>query len=109
MLSDEAREVLAAGEDDRAFLDRPEITGGPSIVGPDESVLAGPIGHEEEVRAAELDLERCLEERLAHDFAGHYNRDDAFTLHVDRSPRSLYVEHGDPEAGASGPADETEA
>lgn len=107
VLSDEARDLLASTDDDAEFLARPEITGGSSIVGPDGSVVAGPIGHEEEILLAELDLSRCLEERLAHDFAGHYNRSDIFRLEVDRSSREIYTEldsRAAPEADADGGA-----
>jgi nitrilase len=92
VLSDEAREVLAFTEDDRAFLAQPGITGGSSIIGPAGDVIAGPLGAEEDILVAELDLERCAEEKLAHDYAGHYNRSDVFSLHVRRDEPRIYVE-----------------
>lgn len=96
VLSDEARRLLAFTEEDEAFLAQPQITGGSSIIGPAGEIIAGPVDHEERIVAAELDLDRCAEEKLAHDFAGHYNRSDIFTLHVRMDDEPLYVEHGTP-------------
>ena len=39
---------------------------------------------------ADLDLSRCLHEKAVHDYAGHYNRPDIFTVQVDRRRRSLF-------------------
>lgn len=94
VLSDEARRLLAFTEEDEVFLAQPHITGGSSIIGPAGEVIAGPADHQEQIIAAELDLGRCEEEKLAHDFAGHYNRSDIFTLHVRMDEEPLYVEHG---------------
>jgi len=96
VLSDEARRILAFTPEDEEFLAQPQITGGSSIIGPAGEIMVGPVGHEEQIVVAELDLDRCAEEKLAHDFAGHYNRSDIFTLHVRMDEEPLYVEHGAP-------------
>lgn len=94
VLSDEARRLLAFTPEDEEFLAQKHITGGSSIIGPAGEIIAGPVDHEEQIVLAELDLDRCAEEKLAHDFAGHYNRSDIFTLHVRMDEEPLYVEHG---------------
>jgi aliphatic nitrilase len=89
-LDDRMREMLAYTDDDRAFLARPELSGGSSVVGPSGDVLAGPMGPEEGILYAEAELERCVYERTVHDFAGHYNRPDVFELRVrTRPPRMV--------------------
>lgn len=91
-ISDEMRERLPYTEEDRAFLDDPENGGGSSIIGADSMILAGPMsGAEEGLLVAELDLEDCVKAKLVHDYSGHYNRPDVFTLTVNTSV-PVYVE-----------------
>lgn len=90
IVDDDTREVLVGGEHDRAFVEDTTLTGGSSIIGPDGNVIAGPADHTEQLVYADLDLSRCSYEKLVHDFAGHYNRPDIFTLTVDRSRRRIY-------------------
>lgn len=90
-VDDRMREMLAYTEEDREFLARPELSGGSSVVGPSGEVVAGPMGPEEGILYAEVDLERCVYERTVHDFAGHYNRPDVFELRVrSRPPRMVW-------------------
>ncbi len=42
-------------------------------------------GAEEGLLVAELDLEDCVQAKLVHDYSGHYNRADIFTLTVNRA------------------------
>lgn len=89
-VDDRMREMLAYTEEDREFLSRPELSGGSSVVDPSGEVVAGPMGPEEGILYAEVDLDRCVDERTVHDFAGHYNRPDVFELRVrSRSPRMV--------------------
>lgn len=89
-VDDRMREMLAYTEEDREYLGRPELSGGSSVVGPSGEVVAGPMGPEEGILYAEVDLDRCVDERTVHDFAGHYNRPDVFELRVrTRSPRMV--------------------
>ncbi len=86
-VSDEMREVFAYTDEDRVFLADPELSGGSTIIGPDSKVIAGPMGPEEGILYADANLEDCVLAKVKHDFAGHYNRADVFTLVLnDRAP-----------------------
>jgi nitrilase len=61
------------------------------IVGPDGTVLAGPVRRQEETLIADLDLGSVRSARRLIDPVGHYNRPDVFRLHVDTSPRPAVV------------------
>jgi len=56
------------------------LNGGSAIIGPDGSLLAGPVFEEEVILTADLDLSRIPEESLALDVAGHYSRPDIFEV-----------------------------
>ena len=89
-IDDEMRAALPATDEDRAFLAVPANLGGSSIISPDSRVLAGPMGPEEGVLYADIDLELAVRAKLTHDFAGHYNRPDVFQLHINTAaPRIL--------------------
>jgi aliphatic nitrilase len=89
-VNDEMKAMLAYTEADKAFLADDRLSGGSSIISPNGEVLAGPLGHEEGILYADLDLERSVEEKLIHDLAGHYNRPDVFCLKVNAEAPSLY-------------------
>ena len=58
--------------------------------------MAGPLGPEEGILYADLDLELGVRMKLRHDFAGHYNRPDVFQLRVNAcAPRIFEVDSGD--------------
>lgn len=59
--------------------------GGSCIIGPDGTVLAGPLWEVEEggLLSVEVDFENCERGRLDLDVAGSYGRGDAFHLKVD--------------------------
>jgi predicted amidohydrolase len=54
------------------------LNGGSAIIGPDGSLLAGPVWGQEEILTAELDFARIAEESLTLDVTGHYHRPDIF-------------------------------
>ncbi|MFC1491046.1 carbon-nitrogen hydrolase family protein [Nitrospinota bacterium] len=86
-MSDDMREVLAYTPEDRIFLADLKLSGGSSIIGPDSRVICGPMGPEEGILYADIDLEEGAHGKVGHDFAGHYNRADIFTLLLnDRVP-----------------------
>jgi len=68
-----------------ALKDKPEqmlLNGGSSIVGPDGQYVMEPLWDQEGVFTAEVDLNRCYEEKMALDVTGHYQRNDVFQLDV---------------------------
>lgn len=90
-ISDKMREILPYVEEDRTFLSDPEKGGGSSIIGADSMILAGPMsGKEEGLLVADIDLEDCVRAKLVHDYSGHYNRPDVFTLAVNTSVPEIY-------------------
>jgi aliphatic nitrilase len=48
------------------------------------------MGGEEGILYADIDLEICVREKITHDFAGHYNRADVFSLHINREAPAIY-------------------
>lgn len=104
VLNDDMRALLRADEDDESFLEDPSLTGGSSVVAPEGQVVTGPCDAEERLLFADIDLERCVHEKTVHDVAGHYNRPDVFTLHVDRSRPRLFEPRDDGVVPPSGPA-----
>ncbi len=85
-----AIERLQVSEDQEALLRSEDFCGGSTIVAPDSSVVAGPLGPEEDILYADLDLEIGVRMKLRHDFAGHYNRPDVFQLHVHLPAANLF-------------------
>jgi aliphatic nitrilase len=81
---------LQVGPEGEAFLRNPDCCGGSVIVGPNQRILAGPMGAEEGIIYADCNLDLCIATKLRHDFAGHYNRPDVFQLHVNESRPRLY-------------------
>jgi nitrilase len=87
-------EKLELSESDEAVIRDPEFCGGSMIVAPDSNVIAGPLGPEEGILYADLDLEVGVRMKLRHDFAGHYNRPDVFQLQVNADAPSLFEVQG---------------
>jgi aliphatic nitrilase len=90
IVSPEMLEELPYAEGDREFLEEAGHGGGSSIIGADSMVVAGPMpGDEEGMLVADVDLVDCVRAKLVHDYSGHYNRADVFSLAIDRSVPSL--------------------
>ena len=108
-ISEEMRRVLPYVAEDRAFLEQPDSGGGTCIIGANSMVMAGPMGGEEDILYADIDLEDVVQAKLVHDYAGHYNRPDVFTLTVRSAVPSLFLRaEGSPSAAppaAAAPAD----
>ncbi len=101
-ISDEMRERLPYTDEDRAFLAKAENGGGSSIVGATSIVLAGPMsGAEEGLLDADIDLEDCVRAKLVHDYSGHYNRPDVFTLTINTAVPAYVERAGEPDAPES--------
>jgi nitrilase len=89
-VDEEMRRLLPLTDEDRAHLDDPANLGGSSIINPSSQVIAGPMGPEEGILYADIDLEEAVQAKLVHDFAGHYNRPDVFQLLLNtEAPRIL--------------------
>jgi nitrilase len=84
------------------YSDDPEslLRGGSGIIGPDGEWVAGPIVGREEIIYADIDPERAVQEQLALDVAGHYNRPDVFTFGVDVREQRHVSWIGEDAAGA---------
>jgi nitrilase len=67
------------------------------VVGPDGTVLAGPVREREETLVADLDLGTIGAQRRHMDPTGHYNRPDVFRLVVDTTPRRAVTTVHDPQ------------
>lgn len=68
--------------------DKPDmmlLNGGSCIVGPDGHYVMEPVWDKEGVFIQEVDLNRCIEERMALDVTGHYQRNDVFDLKVNQN------------------------
>ncbi|MGZ4133388.1 MAG: carbon-nitrogen hydrolase family protein, partial [Actinomycetota bacterium] len=72
------------------------------IVAPDGEIVAGPLRREHGVLSADIDPARADAAHYTLDVAGHYQRPDVFTLHVDRSVRPQVVF----DEGTAGPREE---
>jgi nitrilase len=94
-ITEKMREVLPYVDEDRAFLEDPENGGGSSIIGANSMIVAGPMsGREEGLLVADIDLEDCVKAKLVHDYSGHYNRPDIFTLTLNTSVPKIFQSGG---------------
>jgi aliphatic nitrilase len=80
---------LQLSREQEEVIRNPDFAGGSVIVNPLSQVVAGPLGHEEDILYADCDLELGIRMKLRHDFAGHYNRPDVFQLQVNRTSPGL--------------------
>lgn len=60
------------------------LNGGSCIIGPNGKYIVEPQWDEEKIIYAELDLDLVKEESMTLDVTGHYQRDDVFSLNVNR-------------------------
>ena len=95
VVDDRTVEKLELDEATARTVTSAEYSGGSAIVGPGRNVIAGPLDDEEGILYGDLDVERSIERKLFHDFAGHYNRPDLFELRVNRDPQRLYADAAD--------------
>lgn len=107
-VDDHAIDRLQVSDEHEALLRSADFCGGSTIVAPNSSVVAGPLGNEEDILYADLDLEIGVRMKLRHDFAGHYNRPDVFQLSVHLESTHLLDVSPSPAVGRPGdgsPAD----
>ena len=89
-IDDEMLRAHVVTPEDRAFLEDPTMCGGSTIISPAGKIIAGPMGPEEGILYADIDLEEGMRGKLVHDFAGHYNRADVFQLNVSAMTPPIY-------------------
>ncbi len=77
--------------------------GGSVIVGPDGTMLSGPLFEAEDILTAEIDLDALAAARRTLDVAGHYSRPDVFQLVVNRAPNPGISFREDETAGGRSP------
>ena len=103
VLNDETIAAYEPAAEERAFLEKIKNRGYASIVGPDgQMVASAPAAEGESIVYAEVDLNDVLIPKLIQDFAGHYNRFDIFSVHVNPAARAI-PEAALPESGAKQP------
>jgi len=85
------------------FLREPKNSGGSMIVDPMSRIIAGPMSGDEGILYADCNIDLSIQQKLRHDFAGHYNRPDIFQLHINRAAPALYHVHNDRAAIAGAP------
>ncbi len=85
---DQVPEELAIFHGDTVDPDAYLLAGGSAIIGPNGHCLAGPLGTEEAILYADLDLGRIPAEHLTFDAVGHYGRPYVFTLTVNTAPQT---------------------
>jgi aliphatic nitrilase len=88
-LGREERGRIATADSDLAWLADASNLGGSCIVSPSGDVVAGPLLDQEDLLVADLDLDVIIAKKALHDYAGHYNRSDVFTLSVAEPPRPI--------------------
>lgn len=86
---------------DEEVIRSPQFCGGSVVVAPDSQIIAGPLGNEEGILYADLDLEVGVRMKLRHDFAGHYNRPDIFQVRINAAPPQIFGV-SDPLPGTAG-------
>jgi nitrilase len=89
-LAREDRERIAYTDEDRRWLAEASNLGGSCIVDPAGRLLAGPLGDEEGLLVADLELDAIIAKKALHDYAGHYNRADVFTLAIADAPSPIF-------------------
>jgi nitrilase len=89
-IDDAATVRLELSSQDEALIGDPDFCGGSVIVAPDSRIIAGPLGNEEAILYADLDLDIGVRMKLRHDFAGHYNRPDIFQVTVNAKVPQIF-------------------
>jgi len=75
-------DAYAPSSEERAFLEKIKGHGYASIVGPTGKILTEPLGKDEGIVYADVNLNDVLVPKLINDFAGHYNRPDVFSVRI---------------------------
>ena len=91
IVDDRTLDLMPLKEEDRKVLSDQETTGGSSIIGANSMILAGPMkGLEEGLLVADINLDDCIRLKMVHDYSGHYNRPDIFSLTVNTAAPEIF-------------------
>jgi nitrilase len=88
VLDEDNLRTIEANIDDLPIKNIYAAAGGSSIIAPSGDMVAGPLLAKEEILYGEIDLNDIIVEKMFHDFTGHYNRFDVFSLRVNNSIQS---------------------
>ncbi len=94
VVNDAALDDFQLEGDARAALEKLRNVGYASIIGPSGQVLSQPLDGEGIVYA-DVDLNDVMVSKILNDFAGHYNRPDVFTLHVNDAVPAMVNRSGE--------------
>lgn len=108
-ITSEAAARVANTETDLKWLHDSRNVGGSCIVAPSGEIIAGPMESGEGLLYGELDLDRLINKRVIHDYAGHYNRADLLTLAVEPTASPLFQAPWLPRACVNRPSEEGES
>ena len=89
VVTDELIAIYDPTPKDRVQLEGLKNVGGTCIVGPRGKVLAGPMGPGEGILYCDVDIQDVIIPKLIHDFAGHYNRPDIFSVAIMAEERRM--------------------
>jgi aliphatic nitrilase len=93
VLTQDTIDAYEPGQQERVFLETFKGRGCASIISPRSGkVLAGPMGVGEGIVYADVDLNDVIMSKMITDYAGHYNRFDIFSLHVNTSAPAPIVQ-----------------
>jgi aliphatic nitrilase len=97
---------VADTEEKRRIMSGPQ-TGFTGVFGPDSRSCSETLPPGEEgIIYADCEMEAIIGPKLRHDVAGHYNRSDVLSLHLNRSPSRPLFEYGERERREGGAARE---
>jgi aliphatic nitrilase len=90
IVTDELINIYDPAPKDRAQLAEMKGVGGTCIAGPRGKLLAGPMGPGEGILYCDVDTQDVIIPKLIHDFAGHYNRPDIFSVAIAAEERRIF-------------------
>ncbi len=102
-LDDVAIREVAQGDSriEKALTASPPVS---MVIGPDGQFVAGPLREPEGILYAEVDLQKEVIAKRAHDIVGTYNRADIFNLSVDMQRHTIFQSRGHGDRVANGSA-----
>lgn len=93
IVTDELIDAYGPSEEDREQLETLKGLGGTCIVGPRGKVIAGPMEAGEGILYCDIDTQDVIIPKMIHDFAGHYNRPDVFSVTINGTEPRLLTRH----------------